>query len=47
MATKKALRKSGGPAALDYLLLLNFNCADGGRPAILAGIGHVAEVRID
>jgi hypothetical protein len=30
---------------LDYLLLLNFNCADGGRPAILAGIGHVAEVR--
>src|SRR5215467_7336239 len=35
------------PAALDYLLLLDFDCARGGRPTVLAGIGHVAEVGID
>jgi hypothetical protein len=27
--------------------LLDFDCAGGGSPAVLAGIGHVAEVRID
>jgi hypothetical protein len=35
------------PTTMVCLLLLDFNCAGGGRPAILAGIGHVAEVRID
>jgi hypothetical protein len=34
------------PAALDYLLLLDFDCAPGGRPAVLASIGHIAELRI-
>jgi len=34
------------PAALDYLLLFDFDCARGGRPAVLASIGHIAELRI-
>ena len=34
------------PYALDYLLLLNFDCAGGGRPTFFAGIGQVAQVRI-
>ena len=37
----------GGTGAEEYLLLLDFDCASGSRPAILAGISHVAEVRID
>ena len=33
--------------ALDYsLLLLDFDCAGGGRPTFFAGIGQVAQVRI-
>jgi len=28
------------------LLLLNFDCAGGGRPTFFAGIGQVAQVRI-
>jgi hypothetical protein len=35
------------PATMVCVLFLDFDCAGGGRPAILAGIGHVAEVRID
>ena len=34
------------PATLDYLLLFDFDCARGGRPAVLASIGHIAELRI-
>ena len=34
------------PTSMDYLLLLNFNCAGGGRPTFFAGIGQVAQVRI-
>ncbi len=34
------------PATLDYLLLLNFDCAGGGRPTFFAGIRQVAQVRI-
>jgi hypothetical protein len=33
------------PAALD-LLLFDFDCARGGRPTVLASIGHIAELRI-
>jgi len=32
--------------ALDYFLLLDFDCAGGGRPTFFAGIGQVAQVRI-
>jgi hypothetical protein len=39
-------RASRFPAALDYLLFFDFDCARGGRPAILASIGHIAELRI-
>jgi hypothetical protein len=39
-------RASGFPAALDYLLFFDFDCARGGRPAVLASIGHIAELRI-
>jgi hypothetical protein len=35
-----------GGAGADYFLPFDFDCARGGRPAVLAGIGHVAEVRI-
>ena len=34
------------PAALDYFLLLDFDCAGGGRPTFFAGIRQVAQVRI-
>jgi hypothetical protein len=34
------------PAALDYLLLFDFDCAGGGRPTFFAGVGQVAKVRI-
>jgi hypothetical protein len=40
------MTRRGCTAALDYLLLLDFDYARGGRPAVLAGIGHVAEIRI-
>ena len=33
-------------AALDYFLLVDFDCADGGRPTFFAGIRQVAQVRI-
>jgi hypothetical protein len=36
----------GGAGAEEYLLLLNFDCAGGGRPTFFAGIGQVAQVRI-
>jgi hypothetical protein len=34
------------PAALDYFLLVDFDCAGGGRPTFFAGIRQVAQVRI-
>jgi hypothetical protein len=34
------------PAALDYFLLFDFDCTRGGSPAVLASIGHIAELRI-
>jgi hypothetical protein len=36
------LRRGGGI----LLLLLNLDCAGGGRPTFFAGIGQVAQVRI-
>jgi hypothetical protein len=36
----------GGAGAEEYLLLLDFDCAGGGRPTFFAGIGQVAQVRI-
>jgi hypothetical protein len=30
----------------DHQLLLNFDCAGGGRPTFFAGVGQVAKVRI-
>jgi hypothetical protein len=32
--------------AEEYRLLLDFDCAGGGRPTFFAGIGQVAQVRI-
>jgi len=36
----------GGTGAEEYLLLLDFDCAGGGRPTFFAGVGQVAQVRI-
>jgi hypothetical protein len=36
----------GDEGAEGYLLLFDFDCAGGDRPAFLAGIGQVAQVRI-
>jgi len=36
----------GCAGAEGYLLLLNLDCAGGGRPTFFAGIGQVAQVRI-
>jgi hypothetical protein len=36
----------GGAGAEEYLLLLDFDCAGGGRPTFFAGIGQVAQLRI-
>ena len=43
----KADRGEYRKAAGERLSLLDFDCAGGGRPAVLAAIGQVAEVRID
>ena len=37
----------GGAGAEKYLSLPDFDRASGGRPAVLAGVGQVAQVRID
>jgi hypothetical protein len=34
------------PAASDYFLLVDFDCAGGGRPTFFASIRQVAQVRI-
>jgi hypothetical protein len=38
--------RSSFPAALDYFLFVDFDCARGGRPTFFAGIRQVAQVRI-